>query len=241
MRNNIKRKIKRDYDKEPLVLNDYSYFNGINTIICLIVLGNSIFFIDSLKRYFKEENFTFEISTFFTVITIYIACPLMSFMVFYFFNIKNESKIKFFNKKIQFYMNRKIVRKFIPDNRSYVARFSIAHAIEPKMLLIYSSPLLLIAYAKGESPAVFFPLLVAFLIPVLYAYYIRRFIYHKLNGNLYGFTPYLEIAIDRAYMLPRHKYGITILYFTYKDYLGLKEYFNNTLYIDIDKVERREI
>ena len=227
---------KRDYDKEPLILKDYTNFmethNIFNVMLCFvssfICLGTYETYVDI----FKTSFLLFFIYSIFFIIDILILNFLSN----------NKKLVKLGQTKILFYENSKLVREFIVKTKPKKYAIDDIDKIEFDSFLyaikMYEKriglPILLFAIVFAiikNDKEIFLTIISIFFILILTIFYdvlVRMFLYRKSNGNLKNFLKYsqklqIDIGWIRNIRIVTRK-GISLFYFNEEDYKKIKEY-----------------
>ncbi|MCZ6117184.1 hypothetical protein [Campylobacter ureolyticus] len=238
---------KRDYDKEPLILKDYTNsmeaHNIFNVMLCFvssfICLGTCETYVDI----FKTSFLLFCIYSIFFIIDI----SILNFL-------SNSKKlVKLGQTKILFYENSKLVREFIVKTKPKKYAIDDIDKIEFDSFLyaikMYGKriglPILLFAIVFAiikSDKEIFLTIISIFFILVLTIFYdvlVRMFLYRKSNGNLENFLKYsqklqIDIGWIRNIRIVTRK-GISLFYFNEEDYKKIKEYISIVYDKNLDK------
>ena len=230
---------KRDYDKEPLILKDYTNsmeaHNIFNVMLCFvssfICLGTCETYVDI----FKTSFLLFCIYSIFFIIDI----SILNFL-------SNSKKlVKLGQTKILFYENSKLVREFIVKTKPKKYAIDDIDKIEFDSFLyaikMYGKriglPILLFAIVFAiikSDKEIFLTIISIFFILVL-----TIFLYRKSNGNLENFLKYsqklqIDIGWIRNIRIVTRK-GISLFYFNEEDYKKIKEYISIVYDKNLDK------
>ena len=212
---------KRDYDKEPLILKDYTNYmeahNIFNVMLCFvssfICLGTCETYVDIFKT---------------------------SFLLFCIYSIlfyENSKLVREFIVKTK-------PKKYAIDDIDKIEFDSFLYAIKMYGKRI-GLPILLFAIVFAiikSDKEIFLTIISIFFILVLTIFYdvlVRMFLYRKSNGNLENFLKYsqklqIDIGWIRNIRIVTRK-GISLFYFNEEDYKKIKEYISIVYDKNLDK------
>lgn len=220
-------KFARDYDKDPLIITDYSNF--IDFTLC----GASFFCAMSLFlfaiNYFDDKSDSFF--TCFSFILIAFAFTLLTYVFFMFFY---RREIKFTSRCIEFIQKGKVKRRYcITKNHDMIRPFFVG---DNKGLDLSDKAFIFIIFIGmtliSESLFLLFAL----------AYYlsnlaIKFLLYLILNGNFWGFTAFPFIKLGTKYLGFRARRHFLMYFYNEKIYDEVGEYFLQKD-INIDEIEK---
>lgn len=241
--NNKINSIKRDYDKELLIIRDYSsFFTGTQYIFA--IMFSMVVFATFLG--FHEALIIFFI----------IVIPSVLFE--YYYNIKKfDCKIKFKNSDISFIVDDNIER-IIDANEilKYICKLfwkTNAEFVNIYFCLFVSAIILIISiYVPWRIIfLLIYGLICGFLLIQLGNIIHKMFIYFFINKSLYGFRifpiliiekPIIEKTVEKE-IVPVYRYGSDfkcyyIYFYNNAVYEKVREYFLQNLSIDIDKTKK---
>ena len=247
--NNKTNSNKRDYDKEPIVIKDYSYFFGVSLKYFSVTIGITfIFYIFYIVVNPMKEKI--EILILFVLMIV----PL----VFVFYNyyahvVKDNYTLYFTNNSINYMLDGKLKRKIdINEIPNYLLkpfwknRFDTELAIFILVILVFIVSLWLI-YATKPFPKEIYYFIVLWLASKLFANIVfKASLYLWLNKTLSGFRIFPILIIAEPIIDPKSGTGIWLsnqkYYFIYfyneQIYDEVREYFLQNLGFDIDKTKK---
>lgn len=237
---------KRDYDKEPIVIKDYSYFFGVSLRFFSIFVGATIV-IGILSFIMKEK---IEIWFLFTPLIVPLAFVLYDY---YAYVVRDNYTLYFTNNSINYMLDGKLKRKIdINEIPNYLLkpfwknRFDTEVAIFILVIVVFIVSLWLI-YATKPFPKEIYYFIVLWFASKLFANIVfKASLYLWLNKTLSGFRifPILIIAepinpkqVADIWFLAKQKYYF-IYFYNEQIYDEVREYFLQNLGIDIDKTKK---
>jgi len=220
MENKVQDNAQRNYDKEPIVINNnftsltfgiifWLMFNGL--IVCLIFFGDAIDWSQNKEWFLILKDEMSKSARFGTVLIGYISVNIIAFYALY-KNLKNPRKIILTDKYIKSHKNfndldymelvdiQKIKKSFFP---------LLGTGLQEKNLIYY----------LGSIPASIFIILSSVMIILI-----------RLLLQEYKSVPYLII-------FDRNSNKVINIYITKANYKILKFYFKDLINIDIDQAK----
>ncbi|PSM52689.1 putative membrane protein [Campylobacter blaseri] len=238
-KNNELTKSGRNYDMQPLKLENYNWFMNCHGIVDYIFFMCSM--IVSFFVFLPNDD---SITMFHACISLFIMlvlCPLLDYISYYFFMFENKRTIKLYNNKFIFYKNGKIVDEYKfkkNDVSSYLKKNYIGdcfnfkdNSFDVNFWLII---ILILAIYAGQIPALIAMCLALFSV-AMYDKAVKKIIYRKKNGSLYNFSPYLKITIGNLYQA---RAGHWLNYFSNDEYISLRQYFFDVLDKDLNNIRK---
>ena len=236
--------MKRDYDKEPLIIKSYERFFVYNLFVFPFLFALTIAL--SIRDLFDKNEPLSGIIGFDIIMTILLA---FEFIITYKLFIENsKSTIHFKNNSIEFYDGLELKSvTYLSNVENYICKpfFTNWHLGNDEKIIKYVA-LIAISYLilRGDNKLAFIALFIYFYIGILI---VKILVFYKINGNLKGFTPFLNIVIDEP-KSPDIKSAVnatifnsefyTIYIFNKNDYLEIKKYFLTRKNINIDKIRK---
>ena len=220
-------KFARDYDKDPLVITDYSNF--IDFTLC----GASFFCAMSLFlfaiNYFDDRGDSFF--TCFSPILIAFAFTLLTYAFFMFFY---RREIKFTSRCIEFIQKGKVKRRYcITKNHDMIRPFFVG---DNKGLDLGDKAFIFVGLA-GMTFIFNGSILLLGLAYYLSNLAIKFLLYLILNGSFWGFTVFPFIKLGTKYLGFRARRYFLIYFYNEKIYDEVGEYFLQKD-INIDEIEK---
>lgn len=217
------RKFARDYDKDPLVITDYSNF--IDFTLC----GASFFCAMSLFL-FAINYFDNRSNSFFTCFSPVLIALTFTLLTYVFSMVVYRREIKFTNRYIEFIRKGKVERRyyvtkdhnmirpfFVGDNKgSDLGDKAFIFVCLAGMTFIFNGSILLLGLAYYLSNLA-----------------IKFLLYLILNGSFWGFTAFPFIKLGTKYLGFRARRYFLIYFYGEKIYDEVGEYFlQKDIYID---------
>ncbi|MBQ3675084.1 MAG: hypothetical protein II923_05795 [Campylobacter sp.] len=235
--------MQRDYDKEPLIIKSYERFFVYNLFVFPFLFALTIAL--SIRSLFdKYETISGVIS--FGIMMIFILSS--EFIITYILYVENsKSTIHFKNNSIEFYDGLELKSvTYLSNVENYICKpfFTNWHLGNDEKIIKYVA-LIAISYLilRGDNKLAFIALFICFYIGILI---VKILVFYKLNGNLKGFTPFLNIVIDMPKTTGSQS-GLNkslnaeyyMIYMADMDkYLEIKKYFLTRKNINIDKIRK---
>lgn len=237
---------KRDYDKEPIVIKDYSYFFGVSLKYFSVSIGTTImFYILCLVMDEKIEIWLLFV-------------PLIVPFVFVFYDyyahvIRDNYRLYFTNNSINYMLNGKLKRKInINEVPNYLLKpfwknkLDIQAVIIVLIIVISIFAYLLISLSKPIPNEIYYFTALFFISQLFGNIIFKVLLYLWINKTLYGFRvfPTLIIAepINPKLGTPSEFSNKQKYYFIYfyneQIYDEVREYFLQNLGFDIDKTKK---
>ncbi len=231
---------KRDYDKEPLILKDYSISMATHLIMCGILWFIVFFALSVFVAQFDYKDESRNFHALFVVIFTYIVFFITDI---YLFSIFNSSKrfVILYNSYAIFYKENKIKKEFFLKGKN-IGVNSFFHMVKFVFRVFWPLCVLIVFVGMIESVKEGFYAIFIIFAPVTlaisYDFLFRRMIYKQINGNLNGFYEnWLKIYIEIEWFRPgiHIRKGISLFFFNEKDYKDLKEYIQIVFDKNLDK------
>lgn len=224
---------KRDYDKEPLIIQSYEEFFVL--IMFMVSLILSLIISCFCKDLYKGSVIDFDgyIAALFLLIGYIFVVTICQKQYF------SNHKIKFCNKYIEFYDYGKLKKQskivaselILPFSTNYSknSNFDIAD------IIIYSSLVVLIIISKGF---VFFIVISFYFSNLFIKFFIYLFINKRVNGfKIFPFIQIYKLTFLLSYNNSFAKRYYLIYLYNYKIYKEVKKYFLQKN-IDIDNLPK---
>ncbi|MDA3046304.1 hypothetical protein OFO10_03955 [Campylobacter sp. VBCF_06 NA8] len=229
----------RDYDKEPLILCDYSreitFHNILNSIFFLISL--IIFMaILGIKNY---ADFNDIMEKIFIWLTIFIVLLLIDYLIIF---LSKERRVSLSNTKATYYnADLKIYKIYsLLGNKEFSSFLYAINRIKNVFIypfLIFSITGFLFTFDSDFIIGLLVCIFVVFS-ATMYDVLFRMLVYKKSNKNLTNFWEYSQkFVIDIGWIDGGRivTAGATICFFNQKDHDLLKEYFFTIFHLNLDK------
>jgi len=238
--NNKTNSIKRDYDKEPIIIKDYSISMATHLIMCGILWFIVFFALSVFVAQFDYKDESRNFHALFVVIFTYIVFFITDI---YLFSIFNSSKrfVILYNSYAIFYKENKIKKEFFLKGKN-IGVNSFFHMVKFVFRVFWPLCVLIVFVGMIESVKEGFYAIFIIFAPVTlaisYDFLFRRMIYKQINGNLNGFYEnWLKIYIEIGWFRPgiHIRKGISLFFFNEKDYKDLKEYIQIVFDKNLDK------
>lgn len=243
---------KRDYDKEPIVIKDYSYFFGVSLEYFSVIIGTTIMFYLYIIINITM-NLTKEKIEIWLLIGPAIVPIIFVFYDYYAHVIRDNYRLYFTNNSINYMLNGKLKRKIdINEIPNYLLkpfwknRFDTEVAIFILVIVVFIVSLWLI-YATKPFPKEIYYFIVLWLASKLFANIVfKASLYLWINKTLSGFRIFPILIIAEPIIDPKSGTGIWLskqkYYFIYfyneQIYDEVREYFLQNLGFDIDKTKK---
>lgn len=237
---------KRDYDKEPIVIKDYSYFFGVSLRFFSIFVGATIV-IGILSFIMKEK---IEIWFLFAPLIVPLA---LVFYDYYAYVVRDNYTLYFTNNSINYMLDGKLKRKIdINEVLNYLLkpfwknRFDTEVAIFILVIVVFIVSLWLIYATKPFPKEICYFILLWFASELFANIIFKASLYLWINKTLSGFRifPILIIAepinpkqVADIWFLAKQKYYF-IYFYNEQIYDEIREYFLQNLGFDIDKTKK---
>ncbi len=243
---------KRDYDKEPIVIKDYSYFFGVSLEYFSVIIGTTIMFylyiiINITMNLTKEK---IEIWLLFV--------PLIVPFIFVFYDyyahvIRDNYRLYFTNNSINYMLNGKLKRKInINEVPNYLLKPFWKNKLDIEsilfiLVLVVFIIFLWIVYATKPLPREIYYIIISWFLSKMFANIIfKSLLYLWINKTLSGFRIFPILIIAKPIIDPKSGTGIWLskqkYYFIYfyneQIYDEIREYFLQNLGVDIDKTKK---
>ena len=243
---------KRDYDKEPIVIKDYSYFFGVSLEYFSVIIGTTIMFYLYIIINITM-NLTKEKIEIWLLIGSAIVPIIFVFYDYYAHVIRDNYRLYFTNNSINYMLNGKLKRKInINEVPNYLLkpfwknRLDTEVAIFILVIVVFIVGLWLI-YATKPFPKEIYYFIVLWFASKLFANIVfKASLYLWLNKTLSGFRIFPILIIAEPIIDPKSGTGIWLskqkYYFIYfyneQIYDEVREYFLQNLGFDIDKTKK---
>lgn len=230
---------QRDYDKEPLILRDYSKEMLVHGILNFIFFFIALLFVSAIQGHIKFDEFDELVKKIFILCFIFVGFLTISYMIT--INSK-ERYVSLSNRKATYYNNdlQPYEIHTLIGNKEFI---SAMHIIIGSKLFIYI-PLIISIICffftlNTEFIQVIFVFSLILFLTILYDILFRILLYKKNNKNLTNFWKYsqkfvINIGWERGGRTLRHR-GATLCFFNQKNHDELKEYFFTIFHLDLDK------
>ncbi|MDA3047771.1 hypothetical protein [Campylobacter sp. JMF_08 NE1] len=228
----------RDYDKEPLILRDYSreiaFHNILNSIFFLISL--IIFMaISGIKNYADFNDIMEKILIW---LTIFIVLLLIDYSIIF---LSKERRVSLSNTKATYYnADLKIYKIYsLLGNKEFSSFLYAINRIKNVFIypfLIFSITGFLFTFDSDFIIGLLVCIFVVFS-ATMYDVLFRMLVYKKSNKNITNFWEYSQkFVIDIGWIDGGRivTAGATICFFNQKDHDLLKEYFLSLFHINLD-------
>ncbi|PSM52538.1 putative membrane protein [Campylobacter blaseri] len=215
----------RDYNKEPLILKDYTIAMIIHDILNIFLWFVLFFVIIGNTNNYENHISIFGLILFYSIIffiDIFLFCIIT----------KSNRIIMLYNSVALFYKDNKLIRKFnmIADNN--IEFNSFFHLIKSYYFIMLPIALISIMIAITENDNKIYILLskviFSLVLAILYDILFRAIIYKKSNKTFDNFIKYsLKLKIDIGWIRGHRsidRKGISIFFFNKKDYMEIKKY-----------------
>lgn len=237
---------KRDYDKEPIIIKDYSYFFGVSLEYFSIFVGATIV-IDILFFIMKEE---IEIWFLFAPLIVPLALVLYDY---YAYVVRDNYTLYFTNNSINYMLDGKLKRKIdINEIPNYLLKPFWKNKLDIESILFILALVvfiifLWIVYATKPLPRESYYIIISWFLSKMFANIIfKALLYLCLNKTLCGFRIFPILIVAKPIIDPKSGTGIWLsnqkYYFIYfyneQIYDEVREYFLQNLGFDIDKTKK---
>ena len=235
-----KNKNLRDYDKEPLILRDYSREILLHGILNLIFFFISLLFAFVIQHHIKFDEFDEIIRKIYILFLIFVGFLTISYMITIF--SKKHHVLLSYDMKAIYYDNDLQIRKIysLLGNKEFSSFLYII--LSAKFITIY--PILIVSIGgfiftfDSEFIIGLFIYAFALFLAIMYDILFRMLLYKKSNKNLIDFWKYSQkFVIDIGWIRGIRvviQQGTTIAFFNQKDHDLLKEYFYTFFHINLD-------
>ncbi|MCZ6110828.1 hypothetical protein [Campylobacter ureolyticus] len=220
---------KRDYDKEPLIIKNYDKFMewGNFAFSKMFASSNIVLFWFLLV---KEDL----LMVFFMLFLIVSICIIFLYMPYRYYVINNEYKTVFYNNKICYYQNNKLLKEtiFIDKNSVEIVRLFWNDFVDNKIPIFLLYGLVIFFSFKEPLCLIYF----LYLIMVAGSYVlVKLFLHYNINNSFICFTNFSSVYLVDSI----NKKNDFYLYFTAKnDYKKLRKYFLYKFNIDLNNTKK---
>lgn len=233
-------KNKRDYDKEALILRDYSREMMLHNVLNLIFFLISLIFVSAIQGHIEFSEFDELVKKVFTLFFIFLVFLFISYKITI---VSQERYVSLTsNMKAIYYDNDLQIRKIhsLLGNKEFS---SFLYQIK-RLKIIFGYPFLAICIIgflfTFDSEFIIVLLIFVFVLflAIMYDIAFRMLLYKKSNKNLTNFWEYSQkFVIDIGWVDGGRivTAGATICFFNQKDHDLLKEYFYILFHINLDK------
>lgn len=233
-------KNKRDYDKEALILRDYSREMVLHNVLNLIFFLISLIFVSAIQGHIEFDEFDKLVKKIFILCFIFVGFLTISYMIT--INSKERYVSLTSNMKAIYYDNDLQIRKIhsLLGNKEFSSFLYQINRIKN----IFGYPFLAICIIgflfTFDSEFIIGLLIFVFVLflAIMYDIAFRMLLYKKSNKNLTNFWEYSQkFVIDIGWVDGGRivTAGATICFFNQKDHDLLKEYFYTLFHINLDK------
>lgn len=240
---------KRDYDKEPIVIKDYSYFFGVSLRFISFFIGITI----------VVSVMCIAMNTIKEKIEIwFLFAPLIVPFVFvcfdYYAHVARDSYTLYFaNNSINYMLGSKLKRKInINEIPNYLLKPFWKNKLDIESILFILALVvfiifLWIVYATKPLPREIYYIIISWFLSKMFANIIfKALLYLCLNKTLCGFKIFPILIVAKPIIEPESGTGIWLsnqkYYFIYfyneQIYDEVREYFLQNLGFDIDKTKK---
>ena len=244
---NNQKKLKRDYDKEPLIIKDFGFFFGVSLEYFSVIIGSTIMFYLYIIINITM-NLTKEKIEIWLLIGPAIVPIIFVFYNYYVYVIKHDYKVCFKNSSIDYMLNddleRKIDIKEIPNfllKPFWKDKLDIRAIIFFLTIIVFIVVCLLIKLNK-PIPSEFYYIIALFFAFRMFANIIfKASLYLWLNETLSGFRIFPILIIAEPIIDPKlgsGMWGSKQKFYNEQIYDEIREYFLQNLDIDIDKTKK---
>ncbi|MCR8685440.1 hypothetical protein [Campylobacter ureolyticus] len=231
---------KRDYDKEPIILKDYTAYMKFHYFLYISfwVAASFLLFLYTASIYEKYD------------IGLNIFHFLIVFMIFILFDISifhnltsTNSVTKIYNNRVEIFENGFLKTKFYINSKDKIEFYTFKSFFRNYFIMFLLIFLLIFFDNKFEALIVLLFVILSIIIGLFYNILITSYIYKKSNKTLKHFFKHygkfhIDVGWDRyskfSYYIVEHK-GISMFYFNENDYLELKKYFQTVHNKNLDK------
>ena len=230
----------RDYDKEPLILRDYSREMLLHGILNLIFFLISSLFVFAIQSHIEFGEFDELVKKVFILLLIFVGFLTISYKITIFSKERFVSLSS--NMRAVYYDSNLQIRKIqsLLGNKEFSS--FLYFILSSKFITLY--PILIISMGgfifTFDSEFIISLLLYAFalFLAIIYDILFRMLLYKKSNKNLTNFWKYSQkFVIDIGWIRGVRviiQQGATIAFFNQKDHDLLKEYFYTFFHINFD-------
>ena len=223
---------QRDYDKEPLILRDYSREIKLHGVLNLIFFFIALLFIFAIQSHIEFDEYDELVKKIFILCFIFVGFLTISYMIT--INSKEHYVSLSSNMKATYYDNNLQIRKIhsLSGNKEFSSFLYQINRIKNICCFI----LVGIFLFTLDAEIIFIFIFVSFL-AVIYDILFRMLVYKKSNKNLTNFWDYSQkFVIDIGWIddIRFVTAGATICFFNQKDHDELKEYFLSLFHINLD-------
>ena len=240
---------KRDYDKEPIVIKDYSYFFGVSLRFISFFIGITIVVsvMCITMNLIKEK---IEIWFLFAPLIVPLA---LVFYDYYAYVVRDNYTLYFTNNSINYMLDGKLKRKIdINEVPNYLLKSFWKNKLDTQaviivlIIVISIFAYLLISLSKPIPNEIYYFTALFFISQLFGNIIFKVLLYLHLNKTLFGFrifpTLILAAPINPKLGTPSEFFNRQKYYFIYfyneQIYDELREYFLQNLGFDIDKTKK---
>ena len=231
---------QRDYDKEPLILRDYSREIKLHGVLNLIFFFIALLFIFAIQSHIEFDEFDELVKKIFILCFIFVGFLTISYMIT--INSKEHYVSLSSNMKATYYDNNLQIRKIhsLLGNKEFS---SFLYQIN-RIKIIFGYPFLIMCIIgflfTFDSEFIIGLLIFVFVLflAIMYDIAFRMLLYKKSNKNLTNFWEYSQKFVINIGWIDGGRIitaGATICFFNQKDHDLLKEYFYTLFHINLDK------
>ena len=240
---------KRDYDKEPIIIKDYSYLFGVSLRFISFFIGITII-VSVMCMTMNSIKEKIEIWFLFVPLIVPLALVLYDY---YAYVVRDNYTLYFTNNSINYMLDGKLKRKIdINEVPNYLLKpfwknkLDIQAVIIVLIIVISIFAYLLISLSKPIPNEIYYFTALFFISQLFGNIIFKVLLYLWINKTLYGFRvfPTLIIAepINPKLGTPsefsnRQKYYF-IYFYNEQIYYEVREYFLQNLGVDIDKTRK---
>ena len=232
---------QRDYDKEPLILRDYSKEITFHSILNLVFFLISSLFVFAIQKHIEFGEFYELVKKVFILLLIFVGFLTISYKITIF------SKQRFvslsYDMRAVYYDSNLQIQKIQSLLGNIEFSSFLYFILSGKFITLY--PILIVSICgfifTFDSEFILDLLIYIFVLFLSIAYDIvfRMLLYKKSNKNLTNFWEYSQkFVIDIGWIRGVRviiQQGATIAFFNQKDHDLLKKYFLTLYHINLDK------
>ena len=220
-------KFARDYDKDPLIITDYSNFIAFTFCVASFLCAASLYVF--AINYFEGRD-----DSFFACFSPVLMALAFTLLTYIFSMVLYRSEIKFTNRYIEFIQKGKVEKRYcITKNHDMIRPFFVG---DNKGLDLGDKAFIFIIFIGMTliSKSLFLLFALAYYLSNLA---IKFLLYLILNGSFWGFTAFPFIKLGTKYLGFRARRHFLIYFYNEKIYDEVGEYFLQKD-INIDEIEK---
>ena len=240
---------QRDYDKEPIVIKDYSYFFGVSLRFISFFIGITIV-VSVMCMTMNSIKEKIEIWFLFVPLIVPLAFVLCDY---YAHVIRDNYKLYFTNNSINYTLDGKLKRKiYINEIPNYLLKPFWKNNLDTQaviivlIIVIFIFAYLLISLSKPISNEIYYFTALFFISQLFGNIIFKVLLYLWINKTLYGFRVFPTLIIAEpinpklgttSEFSNKQKYYF-IYFYNEQIYDEVREYFLQNLGIDINKTRK---